>query len=165
MIKGILACDEEGGIGKDNGLPWPKNSRDLKWFKDNTVNHIVVMGSSTWNSKGMPKPLPDRVNVVATYQDEKLFDCDGILKGDLGLAVLRLQDMYLDKDVWIIGGPNVVAQTLGVIEEFYLTRIPGKYECDKFLTLGAIEQNFDKTWEEVHEEATFEIWRKRETVS
>ena len=36
MIKAILACDAEGGVGKNNTLPWPKNSRDLKWFKDNT---------------------------------------------------------------------------------------------------------------------------------
>lgn len=165
MIKAILACDAEGGVGKNNTLPWPKNSRDLKWFKDNTTDGIVVMGSSTWNSEGMPKPLPNRMNVVATNQDEELFDCDGILKGELGLAVLRLQDMYLDQDVWIIGGPNVIAQTLGIVEEFYLTRIPGTYDCDKFLPLDAIEQNFDKTWEEAHEEATFEIWRNRATVS
>ena len=65
MIKAILACDEEWGIGKDGDLPWPHNSADLKWFKDNTVNGIVVMGKSTWDS--LPrKPLPKRKNIVVT---------------------------------------------------------------------------------------------------
>ena len=33
MIKAILACDENWGIGKEGGLPWPHNSADLRWFK------------------------------------------------------------------------------------------------------------------------------------
>jgi len=47
MIKAILACDDVGGVSKAGTIPWPKNSKDLKWFKDNTVGNIVVMGSTT----------------------------------------------------------------------------------------------------------------------
>ena len=34
MIKAIMAVDEKGGISKGQSMPWPKNSIDLKWFKD-----------------------------------------------------------------------------------------------------------------------------------
>ena len=38
MIKAILACDEDWGIGKDGDMPWPHNPADLKWFKQNKDN-------------------------------------------------------------------------------------------------------------------------------
>ena len=49
-VKAILACDADWGIGKDGNLPWPHNPADLKWFKQSTLNHTVVMGKATWDS-------------------------------------------------------------------------------------------------------------------
>ena len=66
MIKAILACDEEGGVSKKGTIPWPKNTKDLGWFKKNTTNNVVVMGSKTWVDPLMPWPLPNRLNVLAT---------------------------------------------------------------------------------------------------
>ena len=43
MIKAIMAIDEKGGISKGQSMPWPKNSIDLKWFKENTIEQ--------WKSK------------------------------------------------------------------------------------------------------------------
>ena len=57
MIKGIMAVDEKGGISKGKSMPWPKNTEDLKWFKKNTLNQVVVMGSGTWADPFMPTPL------------------------------------------------------------------------------------------------------------
>lgn len=162
MIKAILACDDKGGVGKNGTLPWPTNKKDLQWFKTQTTGNVIVMGSDTWNDPHMPCPMPNRINVVATSQDADKFNCDGILKNDLNLATLRLQDMYEDKDVFIIGGPNIIEQTLWVIDEFYISRIPGDYDCDRFLPLKKIETMFEMTAEDVHEEVTFQTWRKRQ---
>lgn len=161
MIKAILACDEKGGIAKDGTLPWPNNSKDLQWFKSKTTDNVIVMGSTTWADPHMPCPMPNRINVVATNQNQDDFDCDGILKGDLALATLRLQDLYLDNDVYVIGGTKIIEQTLDVIEEFYISRIPGEYDCDTFLPLDKIEELFELAEEEKHEEVTFQTWRKR----
>lgn len=161
MIKAILACDEKGGIAKNGTLPWPNNSKDLQWFKSKTTDNVIVMGSTTWTDPHMPCPMPNRINVVATSQPEEDFDCDGILKGDLALATLRLQDLYLDNDVYVIGGTKIIEQTLGVIEEFYISRIPGEYDCDTFLPLSKIETLFELVEEEKHDEVTFQTWRKR----
>ena len=43
MIKAIMAVDEEGGISRGQSMPWPKNSIDLKWFKQNTINNIAAI--------------------------------------------------------------------------------------------------------------------------
>ena len=43
MIKAILACDNEGGVSKNGTIPWPKNKKDLGWFKKNTTNNVVAV--------------------------------------------------------------------------------------------------------------------------
>ena len=68
MIRAILACDQDWGIGKDGDLPWPHNPDDLKWFKEQTTGSVVAMGKRTWDS--LPtKPLPNRNNVVVTSSE------------------------------------------------------------------------------------------------
>ena len=161
MIRAILACDEDGGVSKDGTLPWPHNSKDLRWFKDNTAGHIVVMGSTTWKDPGMPRPLPKRTNVLATSRKEDYPGADGYISGDLVKEIKELEDTCPGLIIWIIGGPNIVEQSLGVIDEFYISRIPGTYDCDTFLPLKKIETLFENTWEEVHPGVTFQIWRKR----
>jgi len=69
VIRAILACDDNWGIGKNGTLPWPHNPADQKWFKECTINSTVVMGKTTWDDPDMPKPLPKRRNVVITSGD------------------------------------------------------------------------------------------------
>ena len=57
MIKAIMAIDDEGGISRNGSMPWPKNSEDLKQFKNLTVNNVVIMGKLTWIDPYMPTPL------------------------------------------------------------------------------------------------------------
>ena len=73
MIKAIMAVDDKGGISKGSSMPWPKNSNDLKWFKKNTENQIVVMGSKTWEDPFMPAPLANRINILVTSKDFSLY--------------------------------------------------------------------------------------------
>lgn len=160
MIKAILACDEEGGVSRNGTLPWPKNSKDLQWFKDNTLGHIVVMGSTTWKDPHMPRPLPRRINVLVTSHPENYPDVN-TLNGNLVEELKRLESQFPSLITWIIGGPNIIEQCLGVVDEFYLSRIPGKYNCDTFLPLKKIETLFKITLQETHPEVEFQIWEKR----
>ena len=160
MIKAILACDDTGGVSKDGTLPWPHNSTDLKWFKDNTAGHVVVMGSTTWQDPHMPRPLPNRVNVLVTSRPSHWNRANHYINGDLTLSVPKIAEKYPGLITWVIGGPKIIEQTLDVIDEFYLSRIPGEYDCDTFLPLDAIEEKFFLTHEEEHSEVTFQIWKK-----
>lgn len=116
IVTAILACDERWGIGKNGDLPWPKNREDLKWFKTTTLNSAVVMGRGTWDSSGMPKPLPNRRNIVITNNPIAGVEC---------YTLDKFKSMYtlIEQPVFIIGGAGLVTSTLDMIDEFWLTRI------------------------------------------
>ena len=57
MIKAILAVDDEGGVSKVGKYAMAKNSNDLKWFKNHTLNNVVIMGKLTWIDPFIPTPL------------------------------------------------------------------------------------------------------------
>ena len=163
MIKAILACDDYGGVSKNGTLPWPNNSKDLQWFKSNTAGHVVVMGSTTWDDPHMPRPLPKRTNVLVTSREADYPGANHYINGDLNTQLKELEARVPGIIVWVIGGPKIIEQSLGVIDEFFLSRIPGAYACDTFLPLKKIESLFKKTWSESHDEVEFQIWKKRET--
>jgi len=160
VVKAILACDNSGGVSKGGTIPWPKNKKDLGWFKKNTTNNVVVMGSKTWVDPLMPWPLPNRINVLVTSRKDELPGADKYVYGDLNGELKALKEEYPGKTIWVIGGPNIIKQTLESIEEFYLSKIPGDYDCDGFLSLKDIETLFKKTWFEKHESVEFQIWKK-----
>lgn len=161
MIKAILACDDNGGVSKNGTLPWPNNSKDLAWFKSCTSGHVVVMGSTTWEDPHMPRPLPKRTNVLVTSRKYDYPGADGYINGDLTSELKELEETCPGLIIWVIGGPNIIKQTLDVIDEFYLSRIPGDYNCDTFLSLNDIEEKFTLNFQEVHSEVTFQIWKKQ----
>ena len=161
MIKAILACDDLGGVSKDGTMPWPKDSKDLRWFKNNTAKNIVVMGSTTWDDPLMPGPLPKRTNVLATTREKDYPGAQKYISGEITKEIQTIAKENKNITTWIIGGPNIINQTLDIIDEFYLSRIPGEYNCDTFLPLDKIEKLFDKTWSEDHGTVEFQIWKKR----
>ena len=119
------------------------------------------MGSTTWEDPHMPRPLPKRVNVLATSRPAEFPGADHYISGDLNLSVQRLAEEYPGLITWVIGGPNIIEQTLDVIDEFYISRISGDYACDTHLPLKKIESLFNLTTV-IHETGvTFEIWEKR----
>ena len=162
MIRAIMATDDNGGVSKNGSMPWPKNSSDLQWFKKNTMNAIVVMGRLTWIDPFMPSPLKGRVNVLATNQDkEKYLGADEYLSGDILTRVLSLSNKYKNKDIYIIGGVEILNQLFELIEEFYLTRIYGNFECDKNIDLQKIQESMRmKKRIENDKNSHFEIWKK-----
>ena len=135
MIKAIFACDESGGVSKGGTIPWPKNPKDLGWFQKNTTNNVVVMGSKTWEDPLMPWPLPKRKNVLITTRREDYAGADQYLSGDLNKKITNLSKENVGAITWIIGGPNIINQTIDIVEEFYLSRISGDYNCDTFLPI------------------------------
>ncbi len=162
MIKGIMAVDERGGISRGKSMPWPKNSIDLKWFKENTINNIVVMGRKTWEDPFMPTPLKSRTNVLVSTKDPSLFPgADLYISGDIKKQIHNIQGNNLDKDLFIIGGSELINILIDCIEEFYLTRIYGNYDCEKFIDTSMIENNMTMIKKiDGDNSCHFEIWKK-----
>lgn len=131
MIRAIFAADIRNGIGKNNTLPWPHNSEDLQWFKTNTIGSVVVMGRNTWEDPKMPKPLPNRYNIVVS----KSFIPEGpnmIVQDSSNLGdILK----GFSQDVWIIGGATLLKSTKHLCSEIWISRINKDYGCDTYIDL------------------------------
>lgn len=138
MIRAILAHDSQYGIGKNGDLPWPKNSEDLKWFKESTSDSTVVMGRSTWESLPF-KPLPNRHNVVVSSKMKVQYGVE-IIRPDIYKS--RMNIMSQHEDVWIIGGAQLLESSLDIIDELWLNNVGGEYDCDVFLPYRKIESIF-----------------------
>lgn len=154
-INAIVACDAMYGIGKNNDLPWPKNKEDMKWFKENTIGHVVVMGRRTWESIGSKK-LPNRINYVVTRSRIE-GKPDAIYYGEMGkvLQNIEMNNPYLK--IWIIGGADIYRQALPYCQNLYLTQFPEIYECDTFLDPEQIKLFNKKLAEPIINECVFSV--------
>jgi dihydrofolate reductase len=154
MIKAILACDENWGIGKAGTLPWPHKSEDLQWFRRNTMGHMIVMGRNTWNAPGMPKPLIGRLNVVITTDPTKPLETKEAPHYLLTLDQLPDQIKFYEGNPWsvntagmevfVIGGAGLVESMLDQIDEIWLSCIDGDWDCDTFLPKDKIKSMFER---------------------
>lgn len=117
MITLIAAVGKNGELGKKNGLIWNIPS-DLKFFREQTLNHKVIMGYNTYLSIG--KPLPKRENIVLCH-DIKLVNEKGIKVYD---DISKLIDEEIkDEEVFIIGGASLYKYFYPLANKMYLTLI------------------------------------------
>lgn len=119
MIIGIAAVAENYAIGKNGKLPWHYSS-DLKFFKETTINHAVVMGFNTWQSIG--RPLPKRLNIVLS-SSSNIENQPNVLLLRSTEEVLALSK-YLSCDLFVIGGAKTYENFSGVIEKWLVTEVP-----------------------------------------
>tara|TARA_B110000977_G_scaffold2654_1_gene3614 strand:- start:1138 stop:1605 length:468 start_codon:yes stop_codon:yes gene_type:complete len=155
LIKAILACDENWGIGKNGDMPWPHNRADLQWFKKMTYGQAIVMGRNTWNSLPM-KPLPGRQNIVISSTEVEGATCT------FGQGFKQqIIDLSCDQPVWIIGGGQLIEHCLDIIDELWLSRIQGEYECDVSLPGTKILEQFDLDSASPETDIYVEKWVKR----
>lgn len=138
MIIGIVAVDANNGIGIDGKLPWPKLKEDLAWFKSQTENNIVVMGSTTWKSIGS-KPLPNRINCVVSRH---YYDNANYTFLNPKYAVEFCNKIYPRKHTFVIGGQQIYDSTMDLIDKWLITEIKETYKTDKSFDLKYVIKNF-----------------------
>ena len=132
-MKLVIACDKNGGIGYNNQLPWKKIEGDLPRFKRLTEGNVVVMGRKTWES--LPwKPLPNRIHFIVT---------NGIGFYPNGcFTIPNLSYIGNFNNAWIIGGSQLIESSWKHIDEIHLTQTFQEYNCDRFIDLNYIKDNF-----------------------
>jgi len=153
----IVACDSRCGIGINNKLPWPHSDVDMKWFRENTANSIIVMGRKTWESIGS-SCLPKRINVVISTQE---FDGpDAILSGSVPDILDEVKNKYPSKDIWIIGGSRIYEQAHKFCDNVYLTQFEESYQCDSFIDLKEILRGRYESYSKIVDNIKFSVWSK-----
>jgi len=174
----VLAADEQGGIGKNNDLPWPALPADLRHFRDITSSTLgpgrrnaVIMGRKTWDS--IPpkyRPLPNRLNVVISRSrielpELELPETTGWV-GSLEDALTYAWQTVGIENVFIVGGGEIYRQAFEHPDchDIFLTRIHDKFDCDTFVP--NVEEHFAlaTTLSEHHDGGcryTIEHWLRR----
>lgn len=122
----IAAVARNGAIGKDNALLW-RLSEDLQFFKRTTMGCPVIMGRKTYDSIG--RPLPGRRNIVITRNPQ--WSAPGVESAASLQAALALLDNTVDK-AFVIGGAQIYAEALPLVQEIVLTEIDKDFEADAF---------------------------------
>jgi dihydrofolate reductase len=102
----------------------------MKYFKELTTGHVVVMGRKTWDDPKFPKPLPDRINYVVTTKPLTGYKDVKTIRGDLKEEIRKIESMYPSKTIWIIGGAKIIEETKDLVDEAHVTHIYGQYRAD-----------------------------------
>lgn len=126
----IAAMDLDRGIGKDNDLLWNLPA-DMRFFKETTQGHIVVMGRKNYDS--IPerfRPLPNRENAILTR--DKSFEAPGCLVFHSLEEVFAHYKNETERTVFIIGGGQVFKEAWesGLVTELFITVVNERYDAD-----------------------------------
>ncbi|MCR4660789.1 MAG: dihydrofolate reductase [Clostridia bacterium] len=138
-MKAIVCVSNNWGIGKDNKLIFSLK-KDMNYFKEKTMNKIVVMGSNTLKSFPNQKPLKDRINIVLFPGDENLPGC--IVVRSLDELFFELKK-YNSDDTFIIGGAMFYKTMYKYCDTIYVTKVDAYKEADTFFP----NLDDDKDWE------------------
>lgn len=128
----VVAMTPRRVIGRNNRLPW-HYKEDLRWFRQLTTGHTVLMGRKTYDSIG--KALPNRKNLVLTRQNLSL--PDAVVLSSLEQAAKATNEL---PDVFVIGGEHIYREALPFCSQIFLTRIKLEYEGDTYFP--AFEEQF-----------------------
>lgn len=156
----LVAVGLNNEIGSQNKMPWHL-PRDLKFFKEITQGHPVVMGRKTYESIG--KPLPNRTNIVVSTR-ENWFE-EGILIVSTLKEALKFA-AKIDPEVYIIGGGQIFEQTMPLADRLLITRVQGSFEANVYFP--EIDKNVWRLMEERSEPAddanaydmAFQVWER-----
>ena len=113
----IGAIGKNNELGKDNKLIWYLPD-DLKFFKENTINHTIVMGYNTFVS--LPKLLAKRKHIVFTTRNINFpEEVEVFHNKESVLEYIK----NIDDDVYIIGGASIYKQFINDSDRMLLTEI------------------------------------------
>ena len=115
MISIIACIGRNNELGRKNNLIW-NIPRDMKFFRDTTMGHTVVMGLNTYRS--IPGNLVGRKIIVLSYNE---------IEGDIEVAysIDAILNKYLDtkEEIFICGGASIYNQFIKYADKLYLTLV------------------------------------------
>jgi len=126
----IVAIADNNAIGRKNALLWNLPD-DMKYFRETTTGHPVIMGWMTFQSIG--RPLPKRKNIVISIfpwpdKPEKVVSVTSLKKAFREAS--RRPDGTFAKSseddgrkCFVIGGAYTYAEALPLVDTLYITHV------------------------------------------
>ena len=140
----IVAVANNGVIGKDNDLIWHLPN-DMKFFKQTTTAHHVIMGRKNFESiPEIFRPLPNRTNVIITRNSD--YKAEGCVVVNSVEQALEVAKQNGDTQPFIIGGGQIykLALEANLVDKIYLTKVHQNFDGDTFFP------ELNNEWKEVN---------------
>lgn len=118
MIKIIVHADREWGIGKGNDMMFSL-PKDMKFFRETTMGHTVVMGGNTLRSFPGQKPLKNRTNIVLSRGAVR-DDCVIVRSYEELKKEIRRRE---NEEIYVIGGGEIYHHMLPYCDEALVTKV------------------------------------------
>ncbi|UOF01018.1 dihydrofolate reductase [Bdellovibrio reynosensis] len=157
ILTHVVACSENRVIGTQGGLPW-NIPEDMKFFKETTKGHIMIMGRKTFDSFN-GRALPNRYHIVITRDPSKhsfpsTESSPVVFVSSIEEAIEHAKPLTAKwgDEVFIIGGGEIYKQAMPVTDKVYLTLIHREFPGDTYYP--EIDESKFKLTEQRRVEAT-----------
>lgn len=148
-MNAIAAVDANWAIGNKNRL-LTSIPADMKFFREKTMGHVVVMGRKTLESFPNGLPLKNRINIVLTAnRSYKVKDAIIVHTKEELLEELKKYD---SNELYVIGGGSIYEMLIPYCDTAYITKIDHAYAADTYFP--NLDQMDDWEMTEVSEEQT-----------
>ncbi len=118
MITAIVHVDREWGIGKGNDMMFSL-PKDMKFFRETTTGHTVVMGGKTLRSFPGQKPLKNRTNIVLS-RGQVRDDCIIVPSYEALKEELKARE---NEEIFLIGGGELYRELLPYCHRALVTKV------------------------------------------
>ena len=159
----IASIGKNKELGFNNKLLW-NIPEDLKYFKEKTLNKVVIVGKNTFLSIGEYtnyKFLPKRKIAVITLNDNNI----NIYKNEniniFNSIIDALKYYENEEEIFIIGGATIYQQTINLVDYIYLTEINIDYpNADVFFPDFNIN-DYTLTINKLNDNVSFKTYKKK----
>lgn len=151
-MKLIVAVAKDWGIGKDGQL-LARNKEDMRFFRETTTGHVVIMGRKTLESFPNRQPLKNRDNIVITANEDFVREGAYIVHS-IEEAIKKAKECAKGvKDIFVIGGESIYRQMLSYCDTAYVTKMNQIYPADNYFP--NLDDYSDWELRELSEEHTY----------
>lgn len=112
-----------------------KLPKDMKYFRESTIDKIVVMGANTFKSLPNSMPLKNRLNIVlqSSEPEENTQKFSNLIFTKDFNDLLKKLEEYPSDDVFIIGGAKMYKALLPYCKFAYITKVDADGSADIFI--------------------------------
>ena len=128
-MKMIVCVSEDFGIGYNGDLLFSLPP-DMKFFREQTKEKVVIMGRGTLDSFPNGAPLKNRVNIVLTR--DKDFAREGAEVFHSKEDILEYVKKFPEDDVFVIGGGQIYEMFKDDCNEALVTKVRKSVPCDTY---------------------------------
>ena len=154
----IVACEKNGGIGKNGTIPW-HSAIDMNYFRNMTqgkdhYKNVLVMGRHTFESIGSKSLGHNRLTVVLSHEKQEpmkdiVFYNGSLNPVDLKQFILKAFNNVSISTVFYCGGQTVYEQALvyaSLFDSFLITQLEISInDCDRYFDIKLLDSKCSLT--------------------